>query len=86
MVNLKIKKSNKDGIVRLETSGKIREVLINEDLLHPQEESISICFKGQNSSGIIDLTPQELEKLYFTVKKRVHLIKGFKRLDNKRTK
>ena len=79
-MNIKIKKENQDGIVRLETSGNIKEILINEDLLHPDAESISICFRGKTSSGIVDLTPEEIERLYDSVRNRIHLIKGFKRL------
>ncbi|MBN1502915.1 hypothetical protein JW930_05200 [Candidatus Woesearchaeota archaeon] len=79
-MQIKIRKQNQDGIVRLETSGDIKEILINEDLLHPNEESISVCFAGKNSSGIVDFTPTEIEELYDSVKNRMHLIKGFKRL------
>jgi hypothetical protein len=77
-MKVRIRKQNKDGIVRLETSGEIKEVLVNEDLLHPSEESISLCFKGENSSGIIDLRPEEIEKLYQSVRSKIHLIKGVK--------
>lgn len=80
-MKLKLKKSNKDGLLRVESGGEIKEVLINEDLLHPDNESISVCFMGKNSSGIVDFTPAEIEKLYNTVKKRMHLIKGFRRLN-----
>ena len=69
-----------DGIVRLELSGEVKEVLINEDIIHPDKESISVCFKGENSSGIVDFTPSEIEKLYEAVKGRIHLIKAFKKL------
>ena len=79
-MQLKIRKVNQDGLVRLETSGEIREVLINEDFLHPDAESISLCFSGKNSSGIIDLTPAEIDKLYESVKSRMHLIKGLRTL------
>lgn len=79
-MQIKVKKSNKDGVVRMETSGEVKEVLINEDILNPAKESISLCFRGKNSSGIVDLTPAEVEKLYNTVKGRMHLIKGLKRL------
>lgn len=78
VMKIKVLKSNKDGSVRLETSGTVREVLINEDIFHPNKESISICFKGEKSSGIIDFTPTEFEKLYNSVKPRLHLIKGIK--------
>lgn len=79
-MELKIKKENQDGIVRVESSGKIIEVLINEDILHPRQETISVCFRGKSSSGIVDFAPAEIEKLYNSVKNRIHLIKGFKKL------
>ena len=79
-MQVKIRKQNTDGVVRLETSGDVKEILINEDILHPEKESISVCFRGKNSSGIVDLTPKEIEMLYDSVKNRIHLIKGLKRL------
>jgi hypothetical protein len=79
-MQIKIKKENKDGVVRLETSGSVKEILINEDLLNPDKESISVCFRGKSSSGIVDFTPEEIEKIYDSIKNRIHLIKGFKRL------
>ena len=77
-MQIKIKKVNKDCLVRLESGGEIKEVLINEDLLNPNNESISICFRGKNSSGIIDFSPKELEILYQKTRNRIHLIKGAK--------
>ena len=79
-MKLKLKKENQDGIVRVESSGDVKEVLINEDLLHPNEESISVCYRGEASSGIVDFTPAEIEKIYDAIKSRIHLIKGFRRL------
>ena len=77
-MKIKLRKQNPDGTIRVETGGEIKEVVINEDLLHPNEESISVCYRGQSSSGIIDFTPAEIEQLYSSVKKRMHLVKGFK--------
>lgn len=79
-MDIKLKKQNQDGLIRVESRGEIKEVLINEDFMHPGNETISICFMGKNSSGIIDFSPDEFEKLYKSVKNRIHLIKGFKRL------
>jgi len=79
-MQIKIRKQNKDGIVKMETSGIVKEIAINEDLLHPDQESISVCFRGKSSSGIVDFTPAEIEKLYYSIRNRIHLIKGFKRL------
>ncbi|MFH1408676.1 MAG: hypothetical protein ABIH34_02105 [Nanoarchaeota archaeon] len=79
-MKLKVRHANKDGISRIECSGELKEIMINEDFLHPKEESVSLCWRGLNSSGIIDLTPSEIEMLSESVKNRLPLIKGLKRL------
>lgn len=81
----KVRKQNSDGIVRLETSGSVKEVLINEDFLHPDKESISLCFAGKHSSGIIDLSPRELKIIMDAVRQREHLMKGIKVIREKRS-
>ncbi|MGM5487994.1 MAG: hypothetical protein ACQESG_03540 [Nanobdellota archaeon] len=78
MVQIKVRKTNKDGHIRLESKGDIKEVLVNEDIIHPNKETISVCFRGTTSSGVIDFSPKELEMLYNTVRERMHLIKGVK--------
>jgi hypothetical protein len=85
-MQIKLRQSTPDGIVKLETSGGVKEILINEDILHTEKESISICFRGEASSGIVDLTPAEIEKLYDAVQSRIHLIKGFKMLSGNAAK
>lgn len=77
-MQIRIKKQKENKIFRLEGLGEIKEIMINEDLMHPKKESVSICFRGIDSSGIIDLTPEELEHIYNSVKSRLHLIKGMK--------
>ncbi len=77
-MRIKLRKENSDGVVRVETGGQIKEILINEDILSPDGESISLCYRGKSSSGIVDLTPAELERIFRSVKPRLHLIKGFK--------
>jgi len=77
-MKLRIKKMNTDGLVRLESSGNIVEILVNEDFLHKDEESISICFRGRNSSGIVDLTMEEAKKIVDVLDAKKHLIKDFK--------
>lgn len=78
LMQVRVRKVNKDGVVRLETGGEIKEVLINEDMLNPNSETIALCFRGRDSSGIIDLSPAEFEKAYETVRGKMHLVKGFK--------
>jgi len=77
-MKVKTKKENADGIVRLETSGQLKEILINEDFMHPKDASIALCFKGQSSSGIVELTPEEIDLIYKKVAPKMHLLKGIK--------
>ena len=83
-MKIKAKKHNDDGLVRLETSGEIKEVLINEDFLHPDEASIAVCFRGKNSSGIIELSPREFELLSKKINPKLHLLKGVKVMEFER--
>ena len=77
-MKVKTKKQNYDGVVRLETSGDLKEILVNEDFMHLNDSSIALCFRGKNSSGIIELTPKEIEVLNSELSKKIHLLKGVK--------
>lgn len=77
-MKVKTKKQNYDGVVRLETSGDLKEILVNEDFMYPNDSSIALCFRGKNSSGIIELTPKEVEVLNSELSKKIHLLKGIK--------
>ncbi len=79
-MRVKIKKTNRDGIARMETAGDIKEVIIKEEFLNPDDEAIALCFRGKDSSGIVELKTEEFEDIYNSIKKRLHLIKGFKRI------
>ena len=77
-MNIKTKKQNSDGIVRLETSGTIKEILIKEDLLKEKETKIEVCFRGKNSSGIVEFSPREMENLIQDIAPKLELIKNVK--------
>ncbi|MBS3086132.1 hypothetical protein J4422_00330 [Candidatus Pacearchaeota archaeon] len=77
-MKIKAKKHNEDGLVRVETSGQIKEVLINEDFLKPKEASVSICFRGKSSSGIVEMNIKELESLYKNVAPKIAMLKNVK--------
>ncbi|MBU4070481.1 MAG: hypothetical protein KJ646_05865 [Nanoarchaeota archaeon] len=77
-MNIKTKKQNPDGIVRLETSGELKEIIINEDFLNPNDASIALCFRGKNSSGIVELTPNEIQILSKKLIPKMHLLKDIK--------
>ena len=75
---IKARKQNEDGLVRLETSGQIKEVLINEDFLKPKEASVSVCFRGKSSSGIVEISAKEFESIYRQVEPKLSILKGVK--------
>ena len=75
-MQLRLRIKNKDGIVRVENSTQVQEVMVNEDLLHPDQESIAIGFRNQDSSGIVEFTVKEFEDFYKAVKSKIHLIKN----------
>jgi len=77
-MRIKTRYINSGGFVRLENFVDIKEVMINEDFLHPENESIAIGFKNKDSSGIIEFTVGEFERLTHSVSKKMHLIKSFK--------
>lgn len=79
----KIRKTNEDGVVRLETSGEIKEMMISQDILASGNDSVDVCFKGMNSSGIISFKPEEIERLYNTLQKKNQLLKGFGKIIGK---
>jgi predicted AlkP superfamily phosphohydrolase/phosphomutase len=68
------------GYSKIENNAEIKEIMINEDFLHPSNESIAIGFRNKDSSGLIELTVEEFEQLSQEVTKKIHLIKGFKTL------
>jgi hypothetical protein len=82
-MQIRVKKKNPDGLVRLQTAGEVKDILINEDLLQPERESVSVCFRGKSSSGIVDFSPKEIEHIYNISRKRTGLIKGVKILSDK---
>jgi len=77
-MKVKTKKQNSDGVVRLETSGELKEIMINEDFMNPKDASVALCFRGKSSSGIIELTTKEIEVLNEELSRKIHLLKGVK--------
>jgi len=77
-MKIKVKKKNSDGIVRLESSGQLKEIVMNEDFLNPKNESIALCFRGKASSGIIEISKKEFELLNKEMDKKKHLFGNVK--------
>ena len=66
---IKTKKKISSRIVRLEASGELKEVVIKEDIFDPKNNLVELCFKGENSSGIIELSVGEIEKVNAELKR-----------------
>ena len=77
-MNIKIKKKNKDGVVRLESSGEIREVLFKEDFLKSNKSGLAICFRGKDSSGIVELNSKEANSILRDISAEKDLLKQAK--------
>lgn len=72
-MQVKVKKKNKDGLVRLETSGEIKEFIQKEDFLDLENSNLLVCFRGKDSSGIIELEERDIEMLHQEIQRRKQL-------------
>jgi hypothetical protein len=77
-MDVKVKSQTDRSITRLHAKGSIKEIMINEDFLMHSKESISLCFKGKDSSGIITLSPKEIDIIVKALRKKRHLVKEVK--------
>jgi hypothetical protein len=75
-MNIKTKKQVDNKIIKLETSGIIKEILINQDLLNPENTKIQICFKKEGNAGIVELSKKELQSIYSDVMGKAGLAKS----------
>jgi len=74
-MKIRIKSKSQFGVSRIEGSAVIDNVVINEDLLNPDNESASIFFKGADCSGILNMSTLELKKLNSSVSSTLSLVK-----------
>ena len=79
---IKSKRSENGMVRKLAAGGEIKECLVKEDILEPKKAKIEVCFKGNVSSGILELSLDEIEKIYKTIKKtklsKVKVLKDYK--------
>jgi hypothetical protein len=77
-MRIRIKKQVSGNVERLEGFGEIMEVLVNQDFIEPKKVSVSLCFRGKDGAGIIDLTPDEINGINKEISSRKKLLKGVK--------
>jgi len=70
---VKTKKQVAGKVERLETSGEIKEIVAKEDFMNPKEVVFEVCFRGDDSAGVVELTKEEVKILHKEVisKKRL---------------
>jgi len=77
-MRIRIKQRADLGIRRIDSLSKIVNVVAEENLLYPEKESLSIFFRGEDSSGILNLSTQEFKSLSNSIKPHTHLVKKVK--------
>lgn len=77
-MELKLKKLINNKVIRVEAKGELKEIFIQEDFIKPDSNKFSMCFRGQDQSGIIELNSEEINSLYEEIKRNKELIKGGK--------
>jgi len=77
-MHIKIKYQQEEGEIRLENSVEIKEVMIREHLMDPKKKRISIGFTNDSSSGLVEFSPEEFDRLVKSARDNTHLIKGIK--------
>ncbi|MDP2925954.1 MAG: hypothetical protein Q8N99_06285 [Nanoarchaeota archaeon] len=82
-MHIKVKKLYEGRIIKFESFGEIKEVMIHSDLYDANKGKISICFRGKNNSGIIELSEKETNDIYKTLSKKIGLIKDIKIIHEK---
>lgn len=77
-MNIKIKYPGKNGIIRIENSADIKEVMIKENLVDADKRKVVIGFMNEESSGIIELGYPEFDRLMKSARDNTKLVKGMK--------
>jgi len=79
---VKSKRTENGNIKKLSAGGEIKECFVKENILEPKKANVQVCFKGNVSSGILELSMDEVEKIYNTLKQtkptKVKILKDYK--------
>ncbi len=63
---------------RKEIGAKIDDIMIKEDILHPESEKTLIFFREGKHSGLLELSRHETDALLNSLKNRIKLVKSKK--------
>lgn len=74
-MNIKVKTWGKESSIRFENKNVIKEIDLQADFMSPKSECIQICFQNKESSGIIEISRAEYNKIVNSVKPRLDAFK-----------
>ena len=65
---------------KVDSTNKVEDIIIKENLIEPHGENITIFFRGPSSSGIMNFSYGEAEMLISSLKKNLGLVKKVKKI------
>ena len=74
-MDVKVRTITKKSVSKTHTKGTIKDIRIDTNNLVHSKEAVSICFKSNESSGIITLSPKEIDRIVKALRRKRHLIK-----------
>lgn len=78
-MKIRVKKQEFDeSVLRIQGEGEVKEIFVSEDFVHPEKELISLCFRGHNTSGIVEISLKDLDAIHNALKEKKHVFKGVK--------
>ncbi len=79
---VKSKRTENNQVRKLAAGGEIKECFIKENIVEPNKASVQVSFRGNVSSGILELSMDEVKKIYSTLKqtkpRKVKVLKDYK--------
>ena len=79
-MRIRIRKEGVIGAKRVDAKCEINDIIIKENLLNPEQESIAVFFKGHDSSGILNMNDREAEDLVSALSGSLRLVKKSKKI------
>lgn len=73
-MNLKIRIMGSKTISKTETTADIERIFYKGNMINSKDSSVKICFRQENTSGIIELSMEEIEEINNLIKeeKNIH--------------
>lgn len=77
-MRIQIRKKKAFGFAKTDANGKIDDIIVHEDFMHPDGRYVALYFKGENASGIVKLGHKEANELMMSLQSQLKLVKKSK--------